>query len=302
MTSMPDAFPMSQYQTLQHRLKHAMPQFPPALRKAAGHFIDNPGAVATLSMRQLAAATGTSAGNLPRLAKALGYSTYGELRQVYSAHVQEGSIGNFHLRAGVLQHDGAEQGSARMWENFRDAARRNVDAVFSINALQTVEMVADRMVSARTIHVVGMQASLSSAMYAKYLGTMLSEKFRIISGLGGVLADDIADIGERDVLLAVSLRPCSAHTIRIARKARARGAFVAGCTDSEVSPLALTAHAVLLTPDKSPMFFDSYLAVTLLLEVLMGFVTMRSAAAVQRIQEIDLCRAEMGESWSEQDD
>jgi len=290
---------MCSYQDLQDQLKRMVPQLAPALRASAGYFLDHPGAVATLSMRQLAAAIGTSPGNLPRLAKALGYSTYAKLKQVYSTHVQDSGIGHFHLRAQTLQHVGAQHGSAGVWNHFKDAAHRNVDAWFSRNTYASVEAIAARMVAARTLYIVGMQSSLASAIYAKYLGTMLVPDCRMISGLGGVFADDLADMGASDVLLAVSLRPCSAFTIRIAQKARAQGAYVVGCTDSEASPLALLAHAVLLTPDKSPMFFDSYLAVILLIEVLMGFTTLRSGTAVERIQAIDACRSEMGESWDD---
>lgn len=293
---------MSQYQKLQDQLKKMMPELPPALRQAASYFLDNPGTVATLSMRQLAATTGISPGNLPRLAKALGYATYGELRQVYSTHVQDGGIGDYHLRAGTLQSEGEGQGGAKIWSDFMAAAHRNIDSLFGFNSLASVEAAADRIVAAETVYIVGMQASLSSANYVKYLGTMVSEKFRIVAGQGGIFADDIADMTDRDVLLVISLRPCSEHSIRLATEAKSRGAFVIGCTDSEASPLALTAESVLLAPDKSPMFFDSYLAVTLLLEVLMGFVTLRSSGAVKRIEEIEAGRARMGEYWKEKDD
>jgi len=293
--------PHQNLQDLQEQLKRLAPQLPSALRAGAGYFLDHPGAVATLSMRQLAAAIGTSPGNLPRLAKALGYATYAQLKQVYSAHVQGGSMGNFHLRAQTLQRQGSQHGSAGVWEHFKEAAQRNVDACFAANARESVEAIAERMLAARTVYIAGMQSSLSSAFYAHYLGTMVLENCRIISGLGGVFADEMVALGAPDVLFAVALRPCSAFTIRIAQKARAQGAFVVGCTDSAASPLALSAHAVLLVPDKSPMFFDSYLAVTLLIEVLTGFITLRSAAAVARIEAIDACRAEMGESWSGED-
>jgi len=285
------------YQTLREQLKRMLPQLPPALRGVAVYFLDHPGAVATLSMRQVAAAIGTSSGNLPRLAKALGFDTYADLKQVYSTQVQGSSMGNFHLRARTLQRSSIEQGNAGVWADFKEAAQRNVERLFDINAQHTIEAIAERMAAARAIYLVGMQSSLASAMYAKYLGTMLVEHCHIISGLGGVFADDMVNIGVHDVVLVVSLRPCSTHAIRIAQKARAQGAFVVGCTDSEASPLALSANAVLLAPNKSPLFFDSYLAVTLLIEVLMGFVTMRSDTAVERIQIMDTCRSAMGESW-----
>ncbi|WP_324768320.1 MurR/RpiR family transcriptional regulator [Pokkaliibacter plantistimulans] len=289
---------MSDYQDLQKAMKRVLPQLPPALQAVAAYFLEHPGKVATLSMRQVAAETGISAGNFPRLAKALGFDTYNDLRRVYSERVQDNGIGDYHLRAGALRDVAVDEGQAQVWSDFREAAHRNVDALFSSNALSRIVQVAEQLSAARTVYLVGMQASLSSAIYAKYLGSMLSERFRIVSGMGGIFADDITDLGEQDVLLAISLRPCSEYSIRIAQAAKARGARVIGCTDSDASPLALIADEVLQVPVKTPLFFDSYLAVTLLLELLLGFMTLQQGDVVERIESIEASRVALGEYWN----
>ncbi|MBT9385901.1 MurR/RpiR family transcriptional regulator [Pseudooceanicola sp. CBS1P-1] len=292
---------MSEYQDLQDRLKRGFPDLPPALQTAATYVLEHPGNIATLSMRQVAADTGISLGNFPRLAKALGYDTYNELRSVFSTHVQTGSVGDYHIRAGALQEGAVGDGLQATWQEFRDAAHRNVDALFEQNHLSAVNAAAGRLAQARRIYVVGMQASLSSAIYAKYLGSMVSERFRIVSGQGGVFADDIAEIGPEDAVLAVSMRPSSEFTIRVARAGRAAGAHVVALTDSDAAPLALSAQEVLLIPNRSPMFFDSYLGVTLMLEVLLGFLTMQSPDAVARIENMENRRRAMGEYWQDRD-
>ncbi|WP_138473094.1 MurR/RpiR family transcriptional regulator [Poseidonocella sp. HB161398] len=292
---------MSEYQTLQDRLKQALPQLPRALQAAATYVLENPGNVATRSMRQVAADTGISLGNFPRLAKALGYETYNELRAVYSAHVQRSGIGDYHIRAETLQEVAVGEGQSRVWEEFRSAAHRNVDALFEQNHLSQVLSAAESLAGARTVYVTGMQASVSAAVYAKYLGTMVSDRFRIVSGLGGVFADDIAEIGPSDAMLAISMRPSSEFAIRMAEAAKSRGARLVGITDSDASPLGLIADEVLLTPNKSPMFFDSYLSVTLLVELLFGFVTMQQPGAVARIEEMEANRVALGEYWKNKD-
>lgn len=289
---------MSEYQDLQERLKRSFSDLPPTLQAAATYFLEHPGNIATLSMRQVAAQTGISQGNFPRLAKALGYDTYNDLRSVYSSHVQSGSIGDYHVRAGALQEVAVGDGQQAVWDDFRSAAHRNVDALFEQNHLSAVLRAAEGLAKARTVYVVGMQASLSSSVYAKYLGTMIADRFRLISGLGGVFGDDITDIGPEDVLLAISMRPSSEFSIRMAQGARERGAHVLALTDSDASPLALTADEVLLTPNRSPMFFDSYLGVTLLLELLLGFLTMQSPDAPGRIERMESERVALGEYWN----
>jgi DNA-binding MurR/RpiR family transcriptional regulator len=196
-----------------------------------------------------------------------------------------------------LQKGAVGDGQATIWQGFHDAAHRNVDALFEMNHLSAVAAAAERLAQARTIYVLGMQASFSSAFYARYIGSMISDRFRIVSGTGGILGDDIAGIGEEDAMIAVSMRPSSEFTIRVARAAQHAGAHVVAVTDSDASPLALVAHEVLLTPNQSPLFFDSYLGVTLMLEVLLGFLTMQIPDAVARIEDMEKRRRAMGEYW-----
>ena len=292
---------MNDFKALQARLKRRHAELPPTLRAAADYLLEHPGNIATLSMRQVAADTGISLGNFPRLAKALGYETYNELRAVYSEQVQNGGVGDYHIRAEALREVSVGEGQNTTWQEFRAAAHRNVDRLFEQNHLSAVIAAAERLASARTVHVVGMQASLSSSIYAKYLGSMVSARFRMISGMGGVFADDISDITEQDVLLAVSMRPSSGFTIRVAQAARDAGAHVVAITDSDASPLALIAQDVLLTPNKSPMFFDSYLGTTLLIEVLFGFLTMQTKDAAGRIEKMERQRHALGEYWTNKD-
>ncbi len=57
--------------------------------------LEHPGDIATLSMRQVAANAGVSLPNFSRIAKALGFETYGELREIYSKQVQQNDISEY---------------------------------------------------------------------------------------------------------------------------------------------------------------------------------------------------------------
>lgn len=135
-------------------------------------------------------------------------------------------------------------------------------------------------------------------MYANYIGGMISEKFRLIGAQGSIYADEIADINGQDALIAVSLQPCSRVTIQIAEIAKERNAVVVGVTDSPASALALLSDHVLLSPNKSPLFFESYVGTTALIELLIGFLTMKqSEDAAERIEKIEADRVRLGEYW-----
>lgn len=151
---------------------------------------------------------------------------------------------------------------------------------------------------AKQVYIVGMQASASFSSYAHYIGGMASAKVRLVRGDGGVFADPVADLGADDVLIAVSQQPCARTTIELAMLARERGARVIAITDSPASPIALEADYVLLGPNRSPLFFESYVGTTVLIEALIGFYTIgQTSDVVERIERIEADRMRMNEYW-----
>lgn len=293
-----DASNMNAYRNVSENLKELFPQLPRTLKVAATYMLEHPGDIATLSMRQVAANAGVSLPNFSRIAKALGYETYSQLREIYRKQVQQSDINEYHLRAENLQKTGGDQASREVWENFRTSTLSNLSAIFDSIDPDYFAVVAKELNASNQIYVVGMQASASFSSYAHYIGGMASGKFRLVRGEGGVFADPVADIGENDVMIAISQQPCARASIELARIARERGAKVIAITDSPASPVALEADFVLLGPNRSPLFFESYLGTTALIEALIGFFTIgQSSRTVERIERIEADRLRMNEYW-----
>lgn len=289
---------MNTYLHVSDRLKELFPQLPRALKVAATYMLEHPGDIATLSMRQVAGNAGVSLPNFSRLAKALGFETYSELREVYRKQVQQNDINEYHLRAENLQKSGGDQAAREVWEDFRNATIGNLTAIFDSIDPDYFASVAKVLNDAEQVYVVGMQASASFSAYAHYIGGMASGKVRLVRGEGGVFADPVADIGEGDVMIAISQQPCARAAIELAMLARERGAKVIAITDSPASPIAMEADYVLLGPNRSPLFFESYVGTTVLIEALIGFFTIgQPSGVVERIERIEADRLRMNEYW-----
>ena len=85
----------------------------------------------------------------------------------------------------------------------------------------------------------------------------------------------------------------------MAERAFERGAYVVGITDSRASPLAAFSSDILLTSCQSPLFFESYVGATAIIELLLGFMTLRAGPdAVERIAQIEADRRSLGEYWT----
>jgi len=277
-----------------------MPSLSKALQRVATYMLDNPGDIATLSMRKIAENTGVSVPNFDRLAKSLGFSTYGELRELYRERVQRDSKVDYHLRAETLQQSGEVRGLAQVWSDGRSAALSTVNKVYDTLSATDLDRVASLLVQRRRIFVAGAQASRSAATYLDYVGTMASPQFSLLGRTGGLYADDLAEMTDEDALIVIAIRPCARASVEVARIARERGCVVVGITDSFASPLARYCDEILLTPTDSPMFFESYLGTVAIIEALLSFLTLKLGKDVApRIERIESDRRQLGEYWQD---
>lgn len=288
---------MQSYRDLLDRLTRAHPNLSPQVRKAAAYVLDNPGDVATLSMRKVAAAAQVPPPTLPRLAQVLGFETYDSFREVYRRQLQERTVGYSEM-ADQLQRRQDGDGMAVLLSAFRQASLANIEHLFAAIESDLIGEVAEKLIAARRVYVAGMQASFAYANYFQYVGYMARPNWVLARNRNGVFADGVVDMGRDDALVAIAIQPCARDTIRLAQMAQERGTTVVGVTDSRTTPLAARSDIVLAVPTRSPQFFESYVSTTALLETLIGFVVAKSGQdAVENIDRVELCRRELGEYW-----
>ncbi len=279
------------------RLTRCHPSLSPQVRKAAAYVLDNPGNVATLSMRKVAAAAEVPPPTMPRLSQALGFDTYDSFREVYRRQLQQQGLG-YSEQASRLQEGHHGDGMGALWSAFRQASLANVEHLFASLDHRIVGEVAEKLIAARTVYIAGMQASHPFANYLHYVGSMAHPDWVLVRNQNGVLADEVVNLGSEDALVGISTRFYARDTIGLARMARERGATIIAITDSRTSPLAAMADIVLVVPIQSPQFFDSYVSVTALLETLVGFVVAKGDQDVlANIERVERCRRELGEYW-----
>lgn len=287
------------YHTVLDRLAQVRPTLSPQLQKISGHVLQQPGSIATLSMRKVAAAAGVPPPTLPRLAQAMGYETYDAFRDIFRAHFQRQSEWYPEL-AEDLQRQGAGKGPEVLSARFKRDCLTNIDRLFRTLDEKLLNEVVDRLSAARTVYVAGMQGSFAAAMYCQYIGGMAFSNWRLMESRPTQMSDLAVDMGPEDVLLAISTPPCSRQTIVVAEQARKRGTHVIGITNTRLSPMAVRSDTIILISTESPQFFDSIVAISLAIEVIVGLLVARGGPeAVANIERIETCRKEYGEYWEE---
>lgn len=291
---------MDSYRDVLDRLSRAHPTLSPQVRKAAGFVLENPGSVATLSMRKVAADAEVPPPTLPRLAQALGFSTYDSFRDVFRNHMQGQSVG-YSEQANQLQKLGGTDDSALLMTAFQKASFSNIEYLFATIDHELVDTIADKLLSARTVYIVGMQASFAAATYFHYVGRMAYPNWVLLDKRDGDLADRAVEMGADDILVAIAMPPSAKESIMMAQHARNNGTTVVGITNSRVSPLAARSDHILVVPMQSPQFFESFVSTFLLLETILGFAVAKGGdAAINNITQVEICRRELDEYWEKE--
>ncbi|MCY4470069.1 MAG: MurR/RpiR family transcriptional regulator [Thiotrichales bacterium] len=281
------------------RLTWVYAKLSPQLKKCAAYILEHPSEVATLSMRQVAANADVPWSTLTRLAHAAGFGAYSELRDVYLASINNASAARPH-RAGQLQTAIGESDIGYTLNIFQRVTLLNISTLFDDIDTDALDRAARALTAARSVLVAGTQESHSLANYFHCVAAMGFRNWHLVTRHNGEYTHLFESVTGADVFVGISFEPWAAETIRVARHARERGARVIGITDRRTSPLASCSHDILLVPIQSPSFFQSYVATTALIEILLGMVVARGGASVvENIERLERYRREMDEYWQE---
>ena len=281
------------------RLSWAFPKLSRQLKKCAAYILEHPSEVATFSMRQLAARAEVPPSTMNRLAKALDFDTYDEFRALYRDSINDQSTG-YSLQGGQVHAIARESEFDHVLNGFQQAALGNINTLFNHIDRTALERAVQALADARAVLVVGLLASESSANYLHHLAAMGFRNWQLLAGDSAELAQQLETLAPGDVVVCISVEPCAADSIRVARHAREAGARVIGITDRRTSPLAACSDDILLVSIQSPSIFPSQVGAITLIEVLVGMIAARDDRSVtEKVKNLEHSLRNLGKYWSE---
>ena len=274
----------------------------PQLKRAAQFVLDHPDEVATRSLRYIAREAELPPPTFSRLARAMGYEAYDELRELCRGEVL-GRRSRFADKALQLLEQEGEAGAAAddpFVVRQAAAAMSNIQALLESIDMQGLDRAAHTLAHAPRVVVIGSLSAYAFVDYVSYVAAMALPNWRFAGRGGSSLASAIVNLGSRDAVLVMTHEPYSARSVRAARLAREQGAHVVAVTDGAQSPVAAIANTLFLVSTDSPQFFPSHVAALVLLEALMGTVVRETgAAAQQRIAAVEEENYVLGEYWQD---
>jgi DNA-binding MurR/RpiR family transcriptional regulator len=264
------------------RIRECAKDAPPALALVAQWMLRHTAQAATLTISEIATASGSSPASVNRLARTAGYPGFAELKADLALVMRETIDPVQKLR------DEQQRGRVDPFSQYVAMGRANAEQLLRDNTPQDIAAAAKLLCTKGRIYVLGFGLTAHVCGWLADALTPYSQAVTALSTSGGTeqSASRMSNIGKGDVLVAISVPRYSRDTANLARYARERGAQVLAIIDSHAAPLANEADLRLLASAAHPMLPSSYVAVQLLCEALVGEVMRRNPAAVSLAAEL----------------
>ncbi|WP_321334076.1 MurR/RpiR family transcriptional regulator [Breoghania sp.] len=267
---------------LRARLSHIVEDGPRQLAAFAAWVLDNYQEVAFRSLRSTARAARVNQNTVVRLAKALGYAGFDSFRSDIQSALREGVV-PYSARARAL----TESPGGSTLQALRDAYNTNMAAAFSPEMHVALTACAEALVKARRIYCIGVRSCYSVAHYFCFVGAMAFANVTHTPSDPGSILDMMSDVGEDDIVIAVSYAHYSCEVVRGVNIARDCGARIIAITDSMASPIARGAWHVVPLPMQGPHFMPSLSPAFAIIELLLAEMVLRSPGAEQRVHAFE---------------
>lgn len=211
------------------QVRAALPTLHPAERRLGEFVCDFPGDLASYSGSELAELAQVSKATVSRFVKRLGYDSYEAARRHARAEKQTGSR--------LFLVTAADATTVRSVQAHVAQSVANLQASFQAITDSQIEAVADALLQARKVWVVGFRSSHAFASYLQWQLTQVVEQIVAIPDAGQTLGEHLVSFEPRDVVVVFGLRRRVALMDALLKSVMRSGARLLYITDEGVPPL-----------------------------------------------------------------
>jgi DNA-binding MurR/RpiR family transcriptional regulator len=279
------------------QLCSALPSLPARLQQVGRFVAANDYDATTRSMRDLAAEAGADPAAFTRLAKALGYSGWDELRAALTEARRPAQSSPFSGRT-----QGRRRGPVSDISLVADKLEAEAAGLARISP-GSVAGAAKALNAARRIWIAGFRSCRSVAELLNYqLRLFRPDEVHLVGGSGPEDLD-LGAFNRGDAVVVIGFAPYSRPSVLSARAAHDSGAALIAIADTVTAPMAEGAdHLLLFEAASSPGFFPSLTGAIAIAQSLAAVTfTLGGAAAKQRLEETEGRLAAMSQYVAEKD-
>ena len=231
-------------------------RFSKGQRQIASFIMENYDKAAFLNAIKLSRAVGVSESTVVRFASMLGYDGYPGMKRALQQMVRN--------RLTSLQRIEVARDTMDSRDILASVLASDMDKIrITLEEVEkgAFEAAVNAMLDAKRIYIIGLRASSVLSSFMGFYLNLTRENVRVVGdSYVNEVFEQILNIGEGDVLFAISFPRYSRRTVRALGYARDRGATTIGLTDGASSPIADIADIKLLARSDMVSFLDSLVA------------------------------------------
>lgn len=267
---------MEQHDNLLNRIRERMGTFSKGQRRIAEFILSQYDKAAYITAAKLGATVGVSESTVVRFASELGYDGYPGMQKALRSMIRTRLTAA--QRVGVASDRIAKED---ILQSVLEADMENLRASLAEIDKDEFEQIAEAVVNAKTVYIIGVRSSASLAMFLSfYLNLICGNVRHVQTSTASELFEQIFRIGEGDVLIGISFPRYSKRTLKAIHYAKSRNATVISITDSKASPIAQAADMPLIARSDMASFVDSLVAPLSVINALIVAISMKKQSEV----------------------
>lgn len=271
---------------LLRRMEDGMSSFSKGQRQIARYIIDHYEKAAYMTASKLGAAVNISESTVVRFAIELGFDGYPEFQRAMQDIIRN-RLTSFQ-RIEVTNH---LIGDGDVLEKVLNSDAEKIKRTAETVDHAAFDAAVDKLIGASRIYILGVRSSEALAGFLNYSLRMVFDNVQMIRATSGSeVFEQLVNIGERDVLFAISFPRYSKRVVTAVEFAHRAGADVVALTDSVKSPIAPLADQLLTAQSDMASFVDSLVAPLSILNALIVALSRKRqdelTARLRRLEQI----------------
>lgn len=258
--------------TIEERIGNA--KLTPKDKTILDYMMDNQEFACFQTSNEIAEKLSVSPSSVVRLSAKLGYENFAQMKRALQEQVaQKRKKSPVNVE---IPYEKIKQADNLTDRELVGAIRQNINNNLQQDMVSmdvSLYLRAAKVISkADRVFLVGFRAC---AGFADSLGVMMAcirPKVYTVSN-NTPMIDFLVDLGEKDVVVAISYERYSSDTIFAVKMARKAGSKIISLTDSYASPIAEGAEAVIVSHVDNFSFNNSYVGLTMSMEILIGLMS-----------------------------
>lgn len=273
----PGPTPPETFDALRKSIRDRYDDFSPHLQRIARLAIEQPNQIALQTVAVIAEDLDIQPSTLIRFSKELGYSGFSQLQRVFRHRLIEGAPVD---REQIYKRQSADLPTADLSTTMTgcvDGLIRALEDLRDEISIEDLSAAIDMLQNARHVYVAGLRRSRPIATYLAYGLNRLERQSSLLDFGGGMAEQQVANMGQQDLLFAIAYPPYAQLVVDIVRDAHFKGAPIITMTDSVDSPLAKNATVSFMTDQNATGRFRPISGAIGLVQVIIETLAQRNA-------------------------